>query len=197
MEIRALRTPGLGDTSYVMAEHGVGVVVDPQRDIGRFLDAAEGLGVQVHYVLETHLHNDYLSGGRELAKRTGAQLILPAGAGAAFTYVPAFHLEEFGEGRLRLRPLHTPGHTPEHVSYLALVDGEEVAVFSGGSLLVGSAGRTDLLGTKRASQLARLQFQSLQRLSALGDEVQLYPTHGAGSFCSAGPSGPATSTIGK
>jgi glyoxylase-like metal-dependent hydrolase (beta-lactamase superfamily II)/rhodanese-related sulfurtransferase len=196
MEIRALRTPGLGDTSYVMAEHGVGVVVDPQRDIGRFLDAAEGLGVQVHYVLETHLHNDYLSGGRELAKRTGAQLILPAGAGAAFTYVPAFHLEEFGEGRLRLRPLHTPGHTPEHVSYLALVDGEEVAVFSGGSLLVGSAGRTDLLGTKRASQLARLQFQSLQRLSALGDEVQLYPTHGAGSFCSAGPSGPATSTIG-
>lgn len=197
MEVKPLRTPGLGDTSYVVADHGLGIVVDPQRDIDRFVDEAEMQGVTVRYVLETHLHNDYLSGGRELARRTGADLILPAGAGAAFAYLPAFHLEEFGEGRLWIRPLHTPGHTPEHVCYLILVDGEEVAVFSGGSLLVGSAGRTDLLGPNRASQLARLQFQSLKRLTALPDEVMLYPTHGAGSFCSAGPAGPATSTIGE
>jgi glyoxylase-like metal-dependent hydrolase (beta-lactamase superfamily II)/rhodanese-related sulfurtransferase len=197
MEVRLLRTPGLGDSSYVVADEGLAIVIDPQRDIGRFLDEAEALGAPIRYVLETHLHNDYISGGRELARRTGADLVLPAGAGAAFTYVPAFHLEELGEGRVRIRPLHTPGHTPEHVSYLLLVDGEEVAVFSGGSLLVGSAGRTDLLGANRAAQLARLQFQSLQRLAALPDEVGLYPTHGAGSFCSAGPAGPTTSTIGE
>ena len=196
MEVRSFRTPGLGDTSYVVAADGLGIVIDPQRDIGRFLDEIDALGVTLGYVLETHLHNDYISGGRELARQTGADLVLPAGAGTAFTYVPAFHLEEFGEARLRIRPLHTPGHTPEHMAYVILMDGEEVAVFSGGSLLVGAAGRTDLLGANRASQLARLQFQSLKRLSTLPDEVGLYPTHGAGSFCSAGTAGPATSTIG-
>jgi len=197
VEVRLLRTPGLGDSSYVLAEDGLGIVIDPQRDIERFLDEVERMGAQVRYVLETHLHNDYISGGRELARRSGADLILPAAAGAAFAYVPAFHLEDFGEGRLQIRPLHTPGHTPEHTAYLVLVDGKEVAIFSGGSLLVGSAGRTDLLGSARAAQLARLQFQSVMRLSALPDEVELYPTHGAGSFCSAGVAGPATSSIGE
>jgi hydroxyacylglutathione hydrolase len=197
VEVALLRTPGLGDSSYVLAEDGLGIVIDPQRDIGRFLDEVERMGAQVRYVLETHLHNDYISGGRELARRSGADLILPAAAGAAFAYLPAFHLEEFGEGRLQIRPLHTPGHTPEHTAYLVLVDGREAAVFSGGSLLVGSAGRTDLLGSARASQLARLQFQSVMRLAALPDEVELYPTHGAGSFCSAGVAGPATSSIGE
>jgi glyoxylase-like metal-dependent hydrolase (beta-lactamase superfamily II)/rhodanese-related sulfurtransferase len=197
VEVRLLRTPGLGDSSYVLAENGVGIVIDPQRDIGRFLDEVERMGAQVRYVLETHLHNDYISGGRELARRSGADLILPAAAGAAFAYRPAFHLEEFGEGRLQIRPLHTPGHTPEHTAYLVLVDGREAALFSGGSLLVGSAGRTDLLGSARAPQLARLQFQSVMRLAALPDDVELYPTHGAGSFCSAGVAGPAMSSIGE
>jgi glyoxylase-like metal-dependent hydrolase (beta-lactamase superfamily II)/rhodanese-related sulfurtransferase len=197
VEVRLLRTPGLGDSSYVLAEDGLGIVIDPQRDIGRFLDEVERMGAQVRYVLETHLHNDYISGGRELARRSGADLVLPAASGAAFSYLPAFHLEEFGQGRLQIRPLHTPGHTPEHTAYLVLVDGREAAVFAGGSLLVGSAGRTDLLGSAQASQLARLQFQSVMRLAALPDEVELYPTHGAGSFCSAGVAGPATSSIGE
>ncbi|HSL25657.1 MAG TPA: rhodanese-like domain-containing protein [Acidimicrobiia bacterium] len=196
MEVRLLRTPGLGDNSYVLAEDGLGIVIDPQRDIDRFMTEAEALEVEVRYVLETHLHNDYLSGGRELARLTGADLVLPAGAGAAFAYVPAFHLEEFGEGRLRIRPLHTPGHTPEHTSYLVSIDGVPIAVFSGGSLLVGAAGRSDLLGPDRATQLARLQYGSVRRLADLPDRVSLYPTHGAGSFCSAGLAGPATSTIG-
>lgn len=197
MEVRLLRTPGLGDSSYVLSHDGFGIVVDPQRDIHRFVDEAEALGVQVRYVLETHIHNDYISGGRELARQTGADLILPAGAGAAFAYVPAFHLEDYVEGDLRIRPLHTPGHTPEHVSYLILLDGDTAALFSGGSLLVGAAGRTDLLGEPRARQLARLQYGSVTRLSKLGDGVGLYPTHGAGSFCSAGVAGPAISTIGQ
>jgi len=197
MEIKPVRTSGLGDNSYVLSHDGVAIIVDPQRDIDRFLGQVEELGAQVRFVLETHIHNDYISGGRELARRTGADLILPAGSGAAYAYLPAFHLEDFVEGRLRIRPIHTPGHTPEHVSYFVSLDGETAALFSGGSLLVSAAGRTDLLGKPRASQLARLQYGSVTRLAMLGDTVDLYPTHGAGSFCSAGVAGPATSTIGQ
>ncbi len=197
MEIRSIRTPGLGDATYLLSHQGVGLVVDPQRDVDRFLDAAKALGAEVRYVLETHVHNDYVSGGRALAGEAGAQLILPAGSGVAFPYVPAFHLEDLPrEAGLTIRPIHTPGHTPEHVSYLVLIDGLPVALFSGGSLLVGSAGRPDLLGWPRARQLARLQHQSLQRLAKLPDEVGLYPTHGEGSFCTASAAGRTDSTIG-
>lgn len=196
MEVIAVSTPGLGDMSYVLVHDGRAVVVDPQRDVDRFVTAARDHDAQVRWVLETHLHNDYISGGRTLAARSEAELVLPAGAGAAFEYSPAFHNEDLADGGLTVRPLHTPGHTPEHVSYLVLIEGEPVAVFSGGSLLVGAAGRTDLLGEDRARQLARLQWGSITRLAALPDEVGLYPTHGAGSFCSASVAGPSTSTIG-
>jgi glyoxylase-like metal-dependent hydrolase (beta-lactamase superfamily II)/rhodanese-related sulfurtransferase len=197
MEVITTRTPGLGDATYLLAHEGEALVIDPQRDIGRFLDAAEHADVQVRYVLETHLHNDYVSGGRELARRTGAELVLPAGAGAAFAHTPAFHSEDLVAATMTVRPLHTPGHTPEHVSYLVLIAGEPVAVFTGGSLLVGAAGRTDLLGRARARQLARLQYGSLQRLSALPASTGVYPTHGAGSFCAASGAGQTTSTIGE
>lgn len=196
MNVIRIRTPGLGDTSYLLTHNGIGILVDPQRDVDRFLEAAAGAGVHLRYVLETHLHNDYVSGGREAARRTGAELVLPAGAGVAFPHTPAFHLEEFGDRGLVIRPLHTPGHTPEHVSYLVLIDGQPAALFSGGSLLVGSAGRTDLLGPERAYQLAVLQYGSLRRLARLPDAVALFPTHGAGSFCTAGPVGRETSTLG-
>lgn len=196
-EIVPISTLGLGDTSYLLAHDGLGVLIDPQRDIDRFLTAAAGLGVEMRWVLETHLHNDYISGGLEAARRSGAELVLPAGAGAAFEYTPAFHGEDLAAGSLAVRPLHTPGHTPEHVSYLALIDGEPLAVFSGGSLLVGAAGRTDLLGEDRARQLAMLQWGSIRRLASLPDLVGLYPTHGAGSFCSASGAGRAISTIGE
>ncbi|HZT07672.1 MAG TPA: MBL fold metallo-hydrolase [Chloroflexota bacterium] len=197
MDIAAFRTPGLGDTTYLLTHEGVGILVDPQRDVDRFIDFADGAGIRIGHVLETHLHNDYVSGGREAARRSRAQLVLPAAAGAAFEHVPAFHLEDLeAEAQLTIRPIHTPGHTPEHVSYLVLLDRRPVALFSGGSLLAGSAGRTDLLGPARAGQLGVLQFGSLQRLAALPDEVPLYPTHGAGSFCSASLASRGTSTIG-
>jgi rhodanese-related sulfurtransferase len=196
MRITAIRTTGLGDATYLLAHEGRGIVVDPQRDVDRFEHAVADAGVRLEYVLETHLHNDYVSGGRQLAARAGAGLVVPAGAGVAFDHVPAFHHEDLDGGPFTVRPIHTPGHTPEHMSYLILIDGEPVAVFSGGSLLVGSAGRTDLLGIERAEQLARLQFGSLQRLASLPDAVGLYPTHGEGSFCSATEAGRATSTIG-
>ena len=197
MNIISLRTAGLGDSTYLLAHAGTGIIVDPQRDIDRFLAAAAAADVRVRYVLETHLHNDYVSGGRELARATGAELVLPAGAGVAFDHLPAFHLEEFGHGDLAIRPLHTPGHTPEHTSYLVLLDGRPVALFSGGSLLVGAAGRSDLLGRERAWQLALDQHRSVQRLAQLPDATGLYPTHGEGSFCTASGAGRLTSTIGE
>jgi hydroxyacylglutathione hydrolase len=195
MQIATFRTPGLGDATYLLTHDGLGVLVDPQRDVDRFLEAAEG--VELRWVLETHLHNDYVSGGRAAAGRTGAELVVPAGAAVPFAHTPAFHSEELAAGGLALRPLHTPGHTPEHISYVVLVEGEPVAVFSGGSLLVGSAGRCDLLGPDRARGLALAQHRSVRRLAALPDEVGLYPTHGEGSFCTSSGAGRSTSTIGE
>lgn len=198
MEITPFRTPGLGDTSYVLEHEGRAVLVDPQRDIDRFLSLTAERDLQVRMVLETHLHNDYVSGAEQVAVRTGAQLVLPAAAAPAYSSTPAFHNEDIDAGRgLLVRPLHTPGHTPEHTSYLVLLDGEPVAVFSGGSLLVGSAGRPDLLGMERAHTLGVLQHGSLHRLAGLPRTVDLYPTHGEGSFCTASGAGKYTSTIGE
>lgn len=195
MKVTTIPTPGLGDSTYLAALGGVGVVVDPQRDLERFEAAISEADVDIAFVLETHIHNDYVSGGRELARRTGAGLVLPAASGAAFDHFPAFHLEDLDAGAFSVRPIHTPGHTPEHVSYAMVVEGECVAVFSGGSLLVGAAGRSDLLGEERAKQLARLQHDSVQRLARLPGDTALYPTHGAGSFCAASPVDRSHSTI--
>ncbi len=195
MQITSIRTPSLGDNTYIVEHAGNAVVVDPQRDLDRFLTHTEGLAVT--HVLETHMHNDYISGGRDLARRTGADLVLPAGSGAAFPFVPAFHLEEMASGSLTIRPLHTPGHTPEHISYVVLIDDEPAAVFTGGSLLVGAAGRSDLLGDEYARPLSLLQFGSIQRLGRLPDKTGVYPTHGEGSFCTASGAGRTTSTIGQ
>ncbi len=196
MDIKGIRTPGLGDTTYVLTHGGAAIVVDPQRDIERFSLYLDTQGADLQLVLETHVHNDYVSGGRELAAAHGAALVLPAASGAAFDHVPAFHNEAMMVGDLTVRPLHTPGHTPEHTSYLVVLDDEPYAVFSGGSLLVGAAGRPDLLGPERARQLARLQHGSVHRLAALPDHVGLYPTHGEGSFCTVTTAGRHTSTIG-
>ncbi len=196
MHIFPLRTPSLGDTSYLVSHGGSGILVDPQRDIGRFLDLIDEEGVTVTHVMDTHVHNDYLTGAPALAGRLHADLVLPAGSGAAFPFVPAFHMEDLaGESGLTIRPIHTPGHTPEHTSYLVLVDGRPTALFSGGSLLAGAAGRTDLLGDHLADQLARLQYRSVNRLARLPGAVGLYPTHGEGSFCTASGAGHHTSTI--
>jgi len=197
MDVISVRTPGLGDATYLLTHEGQGVLVDPQRDIERFTSLADEQGVQIRFALETHLHNDYVSGGPDVARATGAELVLPAAAGAAYPHTQAFHLEDLDGGNgLVIRPIHTPGHTPEHTSYLVLIDGEPVALFSGGSLLVGSAGRPDLLGMPRARSLAIAQYGSVNRLAQLPDEVGLFPTHGEGSFCTVTGAGRTTSTIG-
>lgn len=196
MDVARFHTPGLGDHSYLVTHEGRGLLIDPQRDTDRFEDAVAAADVELRAVLETHLHNDYVSGGPPLAGAHGADLVLPAAAGAAYRHVPAFHGEELDLGAgLAIRPLHTPGHTPEHTSYLLLVDGEPTAVFTGGSLLVGAAGRTDLVSEAQARQLARLQHGSLQRLAGLPGHVAVYPTHGEGSFCTAGGAGHSVSDL--
>lgn len=197
MDVLALHTPGLGDHSYLLTQEREGLLVDPQRDIRRFLDAIDRAGIRLRFVLDTHLHNDYVSGAKELAMATGAELILPAAAAPAYSHTPAFHLETIAGDPFAIRPIHTPGHTPEHTSYLVLVGGAPGALFSGGSLLVGSAGRSDLLGAERARTMALLQHSSLQRLAQLPPEVRVFPTHGQGSFCTAAGAQRNTSTIGQ
>jgi glyoxylase-like metal-dependent hydrolase (beta-lactamase superfamily II)/rhodanese-related sulfurtransferase len=193
-EITAIPTPGLGDTSFVLHHDGLAIVVDPQRDVERFVAA---LGDDtLAATVDTHVHNDYISGAKLLVDAAGGDLVLPAAAGASYRFRPAFHGERLDFGSLKVEPIHTPGHTPEHTSYLVLIDDVPMAVFTGGSMLVGSAGRSDLLGLDRAEQLGRLQYGSLMRLLELPDDVTVYPTHGGGSFCSSTIATSTTTTIG-
>ena len=196
MELDVLVTEGLGDSSYVLTWGDEAAVVDPQRDVERFVDAARAHGATIRRVVETHVHNDYVSGALELRAATGAEIWGPAEAGYEFGYRPVEDGTEIPFGDATLRGLATPGHTPEHVAYLLRDGSDGIALFSGGSLMVGGAGRTDLLGPERTDELTRLQFRSMRRLADLPDGVRVLPTHGTGSFCAVGSPGERpTSTI--
>ena len=197
-DIELIPTPALGDNSYLVVSGDEAVVIDPQRDAWPLLSSCTERGIALRYVLETHVHNDYVSGAHEWQAATGAAIAGPARAAYAFPYLPMADGEEIVVGDATLRALETPGHTPEHTAYL-LLEGrapEPSAVFTGGSLMVGGAGRTDLLGPERTEELTRAQFRSLRRLLDLGEETLVLPTHGAGSFCASPTSGPRTSTFG-
>lgn len=197
MEILTIETSALGDRSYVVVSGSEAAVIDPQRDIDRVLCILEERRLTLTHVFETHLHNDYVTGGFELAGRTGARYVLPAGDDADFDRIRAEDGDEFAVGDVIVRVVHTPGHTPHHVSYVAVADGEPSAVFTGGSMLYGTVGRTDLISEEAAEGLTRDQFRSVRRLAdELGDAVSVHPTHGFGSFCSsASSSGADHSTI--
>jgi len=199
MQIETIETPSLGDRSYLAHDGEVAVVVDPQRDIDRILDLVERDGLRLTHVVETHVHNDYVSGGLELARRTGAAYLLPAGSGAQFVHVALGDGEVVEAGDMRLRALHTPGHTYHHLSYgLGVAGGPEVAVFTGGSMLFGATGRTDLVGPETTDELTHAQFHSVRRLAReLPADADVLPTHGFGSFCSATPATGDASTVGE
>ena len=200
MRVDILETPDLGDRSYVVSDGRVALVVDPQRDLDRVEALLSDLGVQARMVVETHLHNDYVTGGHALARRTGATYVVAGRDEVAFERCAAHDGDEFTVGDLTVRVLETPGHTDTHLTYVVTDHaGGPPAVFSGGSLLYGSVGRTDLLGTDRTDDLTRKQFRSARRLAtSLPDDAALYPTHGFGSFCSSGgASGGSDSTIGQ
>jgi hydroxyacylglutathione hydrolase len=188
---------GLGNSAY-LADLGDGraLAVDPTRDLRALRQAASRRGLRVAFAADTHLHADFLTGAVQLAADQGATVLASAAGHRRFTHTPLSDGDEVDLGGLTLRALATPGHTHEHLSYLLLDGGRELGVFSGGSLIVGSAARTDLLGAGRAGDLARTQYRSLRRLAALPDATPVWPTHGAGSFCSAPPGAARVTTIG-
>jgi glyoxylase-like metal-dependent hydrolase (beta-lactamase superfamily II)/rhodanese-related sulfurtransferase len=199
IEIIPLDTPSLGDRSYIAHDGHVAVVVDPQRDTDRVLAVTESRGLRITHVLETHIHNDYVTGGYRLAQQVGAAYCVNADDRVAYERHAVSDGDVLEAGQMRVRVLHTPGHTFTHLSY-ALTDasGTPVGVFTGGSLLLGSTGRPDLLGMQHADALARQQWASARRLAReLPDETAVLPTHGFGSFCSATQAEGLSSTIGQ
>ena len=200
LNVEVVDTSELGDRSYVVHNDGTAVVIDPQRDIDRVQSLLEEHGLTVAAVAETHIHNDYVTGGLELAKLTGADYLVSADDDVSFERRPVSDGDVLTYGPLEIRVIGTPGHTHTHLSYaVSSGDTDDVAVFTGGSLLYGSVGRTDLLGEEHTDELTRAQFHSARKLaSSLPEQAAVYPTHGFGSFCSSGSaSGGDSSTIGE
>lgn len=205
MKIHRVEVPGLAHYSYVLSSRGRCAVIDPRRDVDVYLDYARANRLEITHVLETHIHADYASGARELAERAGAELWLSAhDKSQDFEY--AFPHHEFRDGAsfslgdLRIEAIHTPGHTPEHISFLVtdLSRGNyPAALFSGDFVFVGSLGRPDLLGEEAKRGLASALFESVTRkIAPLPDGLEILPAHGAGSLCGSGMSDRPQSTLG-
>ncbi|MDP8978497.1 MAG: rhodanese-like domain-containing protein [Actinomycetota bacterium] len=199
VDIVPILDEGLGNASWLVdLGDGSALVVDPERDPRPYLRSAGERGLRLRWVAETHLHADFVSGARELAEGGDMRLVAPAAARLAVVHEPLGDGAEVDVGGLALRALATPGHTPEHVAYL-LVDGERpVALFSGGTLIVGGVARPDLIAPEETEPLARAAWRSItRRLLPLPDDLSVHPTHGGGSFCSAGAGDRRTTTIGQ
>lgn len=196
IDLVALVDEGLGNSAYLVdLGDGRALVVDVSRDLRGVYEAAAKRGLTIAFAADTHLHADFLSGAHQLAATGDAKVLASAAGHREFTHTGLRDGDEVDLGGLRLRALFTPGHTHEHLAFLLLDGQREVGVFTGGSLIVGSAARTDLVSDQRTDELTRSQYASLHRLAALPGEVQVWPTHGAGSFCSAPPGAERTSTI--
>ncbi len=196
IDVISLCTPELGDRSYVLHDGDVGVVIDPQRDTDRILRAAAAAGIRIGCVAETHVHNDYVSGGWALARELGVPYLVAASEVVSFQRHPVGDGDVIPLGRcFSIRVVATPGHTPHHISYVGLDRGSPVVACTGGSLLFGSVGRTDLLGADQSRSLAYDQYRSARVIGQLPGPVEVLPTHGFGSFCTVGPSTVESSTI--
>ena len=191
----------LAHASYMVGSGGVATIIDPQRDVDIYLEAAERKGWKIEHIIETHVHADFVSGHRELAERTGARIYLGAGSGAQFPHVAVKDGDEIEFGRCRLRFLQTPGHTLESICVLMNDRGEPqrpAAVFTGDTLFVGDVGRPDLSPIHTPQQLAAILYQSIhEKLLTLPDDTEIFPAHGAGSLCGRQMSSESSSTIGK
>lgn len=198
LTVTTIETPTLGDRSYVVDDGSCALVVDPQRDIDRVEEVLQQRGVSLAAVAETHAHNDYVTGGLELARRAGVPYLVPCEAEAAYERTQVCDEDVRQVGSMTVRTIGTPGHTPHHVSF-AVGKGEQPAVvFTGGSMLFGAVGRTDLVSPELTESLTARQHASVRRLAAeLPAEVAVLPTHGFGSFCSATPTSGTASTIGQ
>jgi len=193
----------LAHASYLVGSEGEAAVIDPRRDVEEYLEEARAHGLAIKYVIETHLHADFVSGHQELAARTGAEIVFGHRAGAAFPHRAVREGDQIRVGRVVLRILETPGHTPEGISLLVFEDDEARApslVLTGDTLFIGDVGRPDLVGSKgfTAEQMASLLYDSVQgKLMRLGDDVLVYPAHGAGSLCGRSMSKETFSTMGE
>jgi hydroxyacylglutathione hydrolase len=190
----------LAHASYMLASEGEAVIIDPQRDVELYMKAASEHGVAIRHIFETHLHADFVSGHKELAARTGAQIYMGAQAHATFPHVAVRHGFELRVGKITLRVLETPGHTPESIC-LVVSDEEKPnspwAVLTGDTLFIGDVGRPDLSPTHTPMQLASMLYDSLHnKLMKLADNVLVYPAHGAGSLCGRNMRAEKSSTIG-
>ncbi|HVD16687.1 MAG TPA: rhodanese-like domain-containing protein [Actinomycetota bacterium] len=189
---------GLGNSAYLVdLGDNRALVVDASRDLRAVRAAAEERNLRVAFAADTHLHADFLSGARQLAASDGATVLASAAGGREFGHTRLSDGDEVDLGGLRLRALGTPGHTDEHLAFVLLDGQRPLGVFTGGSLLVGAAARTDLVDPERTEELARAQYRSVLRLLTLPDEVAVWPTHGPGSFCSAPTGAERTSSIGR
>jgi len=198
MQIERFYLGCLAHASYIVHDDGEAAVIDPQRDVDLYIDLARERGLSIRWVIETHLHADFVSGHLELARRTGATICMGAGSGAGFEHRVLNDGDELPLGRNVLRTLSTPGHTEESVCILAFDAGKPLAVFTGDTLFIGDVGRPDLSPTKTPQQLAAILYDSLHgKLLALPDDTIVYPAHGAGSLCGRQMSDDASSTIGR
>ncbi|MBI4791068.1 MAG: MBL fold metallo-hydrolase [Chloroflexi bacterium] len=191
----------LGNSSYLVASELTrqAVVIDPERDIDRYVRVADGLGLRLTHTLDSHLHADFVSGARELAAQYGVLIGASAEARLAFDHLPLQARDELSLGDLKIQVVATPGHTPEHISFAVVPEKAPApaAIFTGGALIVGGAARTDLLGHHLTGPLTHLLYETIHELLRYPDDVAVYPTHGAGSFCNAPASTDRVTTIGR
>lgn len=201
MEFRQFYLGCLAHASYMVASNGQAAVIDPQRDVDQYIEQADAWGATIRYVIETHLHADFVSGHQELARRTGAEIVFGATAAAEIPHRAVHDGDELQIGEVVLRAIETPGHTPEGISWLIVSDAPGVPdkVLTGDTLFIGDVGRPDLAGGRGYSpeDMAGLLYDSLHtKLLTLADEVEVYPAHGAGSACGRNISRETSSTIG-
>jgi hydroxyacylglutathione hydrolase len=189
----------LAHASYLIGDEGEAAVIDPQRDVDQYLAEAARENLRIKYVIETHLHADFVSGHRELAARSGAQIVIGAEANAAFPHIGVRDGQALPLGSVELRALETPGHTPESICWLIVENGRPVKVLTGDTLFIGDVGRPDLAGGRgfTPQMMASMMYDSLhKKLLTLSDEVEVWPAHGAGSACGRNISSETSSTIG-
>lgn len=199
MYVQQFFVRGLSHSSYLLGGSKTCAIIDPRRDVQIYIDAAEEMGLRITHILQTHLHADFVSGHMDLAERTGATIVVPASGGSKFEHMGVAEGDSFDIDHLKVSVLETPGHTPEHISYV-VVDtsrgSEPASVFPGDTLFVGDVGRPDLF-PGQAERLANSLYTSLHdKLLKLPDFCEVYPAHGAGSLCGRAMSAKRTSTIG-
>ena len=201
MQIEQIYTGCLAQGAYYITSNGEAAIVDPLREIEPYLDRLNRDNVKLKYIFETHFHADFVSGHLDLSKNTGAKIVYGPNANPDFEFISAYDNQEFILGNVKIKVLHTPGHTMESSCFLLIDEkGKEEAIFSGDTLFIGDVGRPDLAQKSEMTQdeLASVLYHSLRtKIMTLPDDVTVYPAHGAGSACGKNMSKETVSTIGE